>query len=515
MFDKSTQNSSKGMSNEESMAISGVAIIGGLGFMFNKNLDKIELWYFNHFEEIYLILFGLIATFCIYLIYLIEKKTKNLKARSRLLSPFWRNGLSNIEVGKTEDAIDLHLSNKSRTSHVQVIGTTGAGKTESVVIPWSVRDLERGNSVVVIDGKGSSDLPYEIFSAIDKRGIDCEKFHFDLGNPIDSIKINPLMHGSAQQITDRIFSSFEFSDSFYEAVQYDICGYLTRLIHETESVITFKLLYKLLTDDTELSKLISELSDESDLKQTLRAYLRESVKDRRAKTAGLASQLSPFATSEIAEIVNATSDKDSLSELMLNSFKTKVFIFSIPTLKYQALGHKLGKLILQELAWCVGEREQNEGNKFTSVFLDEFSEFVYAGFISILNKARSANVGMHLCHQSLSDLTSVSESFARSINTNTNVKCILGLNDPDTADFFARHLGTHTNMKYTEQTEANGLFNKKTETGKGSAREVESYKVHPNELKSFSNGLGVLHFSSPLGLITEKVQFKRLGGEFG
>ena len=41
---------------------------------------------------------------------------------------------------------------------------------------------------------------------------------------------------------------------------------------------------------------------------------------------------------------------------------------------------------------------------FTPVYLDEFSSFVYPGFEQILNKARSANVAMHICHQSVGDL---------------------------------------------------------------------------------------------------------------
>lgn len=497
-------------SDQETLAFGVVLVVGAAWFLIDRNMNKIEWWYFRNFEEIYLGIYGVIVLTVMYLIYFLKSKTKDMAKRARLLFSFWNKKESNIKIGNTPDKIGLYLGDKERSAHVQVIGTTGSGKTASVVTPWSIRDLNRGKSVVIIDGKGANDLPMDIFNAVDEFNLDCTTLHFDLTYPEESVAINPLRHGSPQQITDRIFSSFEFNDPFYESVQYDICGYLIRLTHKTDRVTTFKLLYRLLTDDRELSKLLSELDDQDELKSILRGYLKESIKDRKNKMSGLISQLSPFATSEIAEIVNSTEVNNSLYNLMTNTDKSKIFIFSIPTLKYQKIGTKLGKLILQELAYCVSEREKLGVKEFTSVFLDEFSEFVYEGFISVLNKARSSNVALHLCHQALSDLTAVSDSFARSVNTNTNVKCILGLNDPDTADFYARHLGTKTTQEFTEQTVEEGFFRSKEETGRASMREVESYKIHPNELKELYQGAGIIHFPSKYGVVTERIKFSAL-----
>lgn len=269
---------------------------------------------------------------------------------------------------------------------------------------------------------------------------------------------------------------------------------------------TFKLLFELLTDDKELSNLLKNLDDGIVLKRKLIDHLKTPLADRKQKLAGLISQLSPFAVGEIADLVNGGVD-EVLIHQVLKEGTTSILIMSIPTLKYQQIGHQLGKLVLQELAWSVGEREKNEYNNFCSVFLDEFSEFVYPGFVRILNKARSAKVALHLSHQSMSDLSQVSPDFAMSINTNTNIKCILGLNDPDTADFYARHLGTVTTNKITEQIEEGGFFNQYDQTGRGSSREVESYKVHPNLLKELFNGEGVLHIPTERGSVTEVIQY--------
>lgn len=506
MFSSSApKKKDQGLDLDPTVVIILCCAMGGAG-LWKKNAHKIELFYFNHFEEIYLSLYVLALLLILLATVFFRKKTEKMSDRANLLSPLWDRSSSNIEVGKTQDGIDLYLSDKERCSHVQVIGTTGSGKSHSVVVPWTMRDLMRGSSVVIIDGKGSKDLPEDVFSLMDGYWMECEKLHFDLNNLETSLKINPLKYGSPQQITDRLFASFEFQDPYYRSLQYDICGYLVLLIHRLGETVTFKLLHELLTRDSSLSHYVSMLDEKDELKALFKDLLREPMKDRKAKYSGLISQLSPFAIGEVAGLVNA--DESELKKLLLDVDNTKCLIFSIPTLKYQKLGNQLGKLLLQELSWCVGEREKLEEKRFTSVFLDEFSEFAYEEFLSVLNKARSAKVGLHLCHQAISDLTKVSESFARGVNTNTNVKCILGLNDPETADFYARHFGTRTNAKLTEQVEEKGFFKRKVETGRGSMREVEEYRVHPNVLKELYEGNGVLHLPTRNGTVTERIKFK-------
>lgn len=500
-------------SGPDPIALGGIMIAMGLAGWWTQNQKRITGWYVNHYEEIYLALWGLFLAGIGFAIHRVLKRTKAIKDRGELLSPHWDQTDKNILVGSTHDKVDLHLSDDLRCTHVQIIGTTGRGKTQSVVIPWTLKDLYRRKSVILIDGKGSRDVPIKLKGSIEKHKLDVWVHEFDLDKPDMSVKINPLKLGTPQQIVDRIFSAFEFDDPFYRAVQYDICGYLLRLIFELKEVVNFKLLHELLTDEKILADKLKHLSDGHVLKKHLMDFLKTPSNDRMKKLAGLTSQLSPFATGEIAAFVNGGENEVSLADVMDSDKPTQLLMMSIPTLKYQKIGHQLGKLVLQDLAYCVGDREGRRFNDFCSVFLDEFSEFAYEGFVSILNKARSAKVALHLSHQSMSDLSKVSPDFAMSVITNTNIKCILGLNDPETADYFARHMGTFTEEKFTEQVEEEGFFKRHKTTGRGSMREVESYKVHPNDLKRFTRGRGVLHLPTPRGNVTEVIQFQSIGGK--
>ena len=511
--------------------MAGALAIGAVAY---AKWHLIMRFYFRNFETIWLSAYGAIALIAAVIIGVIVKRTKALTDRENLLGEV-SDSFGSIFVGTTHDGENLYLSEKDRCGHPQIMGSTGRGKTVSVVESWACRDILALRNVILMDGKGDPGILKNIRRAAKKSIRRPDVFVFDLGNPKESCATNPLEFGSAQQITDRIFTAFSFEDPYYRAVQYDVTGNIIELIKEIPGntsegekpkagVVTFRRIYECLTDDMALSQAIAESHNEV-LRTKLTRFLATPKGLREEKFSGLTSQLAPFAVGEVAPLVNGPSEERpnavSVSRILLPSRHEEenryqyVFVVLIPTLKYQQIGHQLGKLILQEIGWAVGERASTKGElaTFTPLFLDEFSAFVYEGFANILNKARSSRVALHLSHQSQADLSLVSREFAQVITTNTNVKCILGLNDPESADFMARHMGTETEEKTTEQAREWGLFPKREKTGAMSVREVEAYKIHPNLLKNYTNGRGVLHLPTRLGNVTEEIQFARLSRE--
>lgn len=495
-----------------------IAAIGVFGtIIVAMNLGEIEAFYQKNYDVVHYSGIGLLTLMLLAIMYFVYKSTKKLAERHKMLTPL-RDDDDSIFVGTTKDKIKLHVSDKARSGHVQIIGSTGRGKTESVVLPWLARDILAGKNAVLIDGKGDPSLAERIkeFARMHKTKSHTTHCHvkvFDLGDLENSVRVNPLYDGTPQQITDRIFTAFEFEDPYYKAVQYDNCRALVELIVENCDEVTFKRIYELLTDDDVLAKAVAEC-DDKELQARLVRYLSIPTHEREKSNKGFESQLAPFAVGEIATLVNGEVEGKgfcSIENTLITNAVQHVFVMLIPTLKYQELGQKLGKIFCQQIAWTIGERESlNYPKEFRSVYLDEFSAFVYDGFGSILNKARSANIGLHLAHQSLGDLEGVSSDFAKIINTNTNVKCLLGLNDPETADFFARHIGTETTEKLTERAKAKPWFGDPDRSGDLSIRDVESYKIHPNYLKNYVAGQGVLHLPTALGNVTEEIQFARL-----
>jgi len=493
--------------------------LGVLGIIvFSKTQAMMIFYYRTHFAKIWM--WVVVAGLCVLAIsiYRCQKKTRVFFERTKRLRHLWNKNSQNILAGKISgDGTRLFIPQKARTGHVQIIGATGRGKTQSVIVPWVLRDFREGSSSILIDGKGDPSLAGELSRAL--RAKKNKLAVFDLSNVAASICTNPLEVGSPQQITDRIFASFEFEDPYYRELQYSICLDLVTLAHDTNSGnVTFKRLWNFLDSDAALTKAVSKSKDK-ELSKRIIKYLNEPKAKRDEKVSGLSSQLRPLATGELSDLVNGPMegrDYRNLSDVVLaKDASPEILCILLPTLLYQKAAKALGRLFLQELAWSIAKRGSNAGlengkhrNPFLGVFLDEFSAFAYRGFEQILNKARSANVALHLSHQSLGDLEAVGADFATTVNTNTNVKCILGVNDPKTADFFASHLGTMKNEKTTEQATSEGIWGQRqVKTGALSVREVDVFRVHPNDLKEFTNGQGVLHLGTPDGPVTEIVNF--------
>jgi type IV secretory pathway TraG/TraD family ATPase VirD4 len=145
--------------------------------------------------------------------------------------------------------------------------------------------------------------------------------------------------------------------------------------------------------------------------------------------------------------------------------------------------------------------------RFFSCYLDDFQDYIYRGFGSLLNKSRSANVGIVFSHQALGDLDKVSEDFRNVVLTNTNIKIVMRNNDPETCEYFAKSFGTERSEKKTERRKASPLG--ETRTGDGSVREVEQYVYHPNEIRRLGTGEAVVAIPHPRGVKMAKIKFAR------
>jgi type IV secretory pathway TraG/TraD family ATPase VirD4 len=256
-----------------------------------------------------------------------------------------------------------------------------------------------------------------------------------------------------------------------------------RIFEAAGEVPTFAKIYQGIGNPNILEAMTRKLSDKS-LKDWAESYKSLSSSERSQRTSGLMAAISHFSQGRAACLFNA---EESAINLNTALEKNQIIYFQLPVLKTPFLGKTAGRMILQCLQSAVANRHNNkEKGKFFSVFLDDFTEYLYPGFVSILNKSRSANVGIVFAHQALGDIKTMGDAIANSILTNSNLKIFMRGNDPDSAEYFSKVIGTQKTMKYTERTTLNS-FGKKG-TGDASAREVDEFSIHPN---TFKRDLGV------------------------
>lgn len=381
--------------------------------------------------------------------------------------------------GATNDRKKVFIKTKQRVMHTQVIGTTNAGKTESIILPWAIQDIFQGRGLVLIDGKADKGLLDKLYAYTVKAGREKDFRLFSLSHVEESHQFNPLIGGEPEEIAERVFNAFEFENPHFKSVQFDVFSQILRIFTESEVIPTFTRIYQCVRDPLILGSFSMKVHSES-LKTWISHFLGLSQYDRDQRTSGLIAALSHFSFGKAETLFNTETPSITLDRALNENL---IVYFQLPVLLSPFLGRATGKMVLQSLQSAIANRHRNFKRypEFFSVFLDDFSEYLYPGFVSILNKSRSANIGVVFAHQALGDIKVLGDSVANAILTNSNLKIFMRGNDPESAEYFSQVIGTQKTIKLTERTKRS--FFKEQNTGDASAREVDEFIVHPNLFK--------------------------------
>lgn len=174
----------------------------------------------------------------------IERRVEKKNRESAILAP----SEDAVYCGETDSSESVFVKTKQRAMHVQVIGTTNAGKTESVILPWAIQDMEQGRGLILIDGKADRSLLNKLWSYAVKSGREKDFRLFSLSNMNASHQFNPLIGGTPEEVSERVFNSFEFENSYYRSVQFEIFSQVMRIFDAAHIVPTFPRLHQALNE---------------------------------------------------------------------------------------------------------------------------------------------------------------------------------------------------------------------------------------------------------------------------
>ncbi len=411
-----------------------------------------------------------------------------------------------VFAGITTEGKSVHIKQSFMRMHTQDVGTTNAGKTESIIVPWAVDDIKKGRGFLMIDGKSDSGLLNKLYAYAKKHHREHDVRILSLCNPEISHTFNPLAGGSVLEVTERIFSALTFENEYFKSIQYDALLHCLLLLEEAKIKITPYRVIECLKQEKQLANLRENSRDER-LQAWVDDFLSLKREEREQRTSGLISQLQCFAIGPAASIFNSENSDIDLERALEDG---EIIYCQLPALKIPTLGRITGKVILQCLQSAVSSRHLGSAmsQKFFSVYLDDFTEYLTPSFVTLLNKSRSANVGVVFAHQALGDLASLGDGISNTILTNSNLKVFMRTNEPESAEYFAGVIGTVRSVKVTER-QKDGTFGSQ-KTGDGSVREVEEYKVHPNVFKKeLGVGEAVIVLPHESGSLSVRLKFKR------
>lgn len=408
-------------------------------------------------------------------------------------------------LGYQDNGKKFSLKLDYRKMHMQVIGTTNAGKTESVLVPLMIDDIEKGRGFIIIDGKSDMSLLHKIHSYARKVDREHDFMLFSLTDYDKSSSYNPLVDGSVDQVAEKIINSFGFENEYYRTAQFEVFKNVLAIFKEASEYPTFLKLQQALIDPAKLNTLAVCGGDRL-LQEWANDFMTMNKDLRREQISGLVSNLGYFVSKDLRHLFNVENPKIRIGELME---KGKICYFQLPVLKSPILGKSVAKMVLQDIQSQVSCRHASgkADHQFYGIYLDDFTEYLTKSFVSVLNKSRSANVGVTFAHQAIGDLEVLGNEVKNQIQTNANIKVFMRTNEPESTEYFAKTIGTVEGVKTTSR-QKEGSFGRVKVTADGSIREVEEFINHPNQFKrELGRGEGIVIVPHERGAKSFKVKF--------
>lgn len=419
-----------------------------------------------------------------------------------------------------KDKRELWFNNDDMRTHVLIFGSTGSGKTESM-LGISYNALLQASGFIYVDGKGDNSLFSKVFSMVRSMGRDDDLLLInfmtgarDIIGPQEkrlSNTLNPFARGSSSMLTQLVVSLMGSSGSssdgdmwkgraigFVEAIMKVLvamrdAGYI---LLDANSIRNYFLLPKI--EAMCIDKLFIRDGQESVNLEGLPPTIMEPItnylynlpgynKEKKGKQVSQVLEQHGFITMQLTRAFTSLADtyghimRTSLAEVDLTDvvLNRRILCVLLPALEKapEELAN-LGKIIIATLKamMAAGLGDSVEGaysdlieRKPTNAatpylcILDEYGYYAVEGFAVVPAQARSLGFSVVFAGQDLPAFQKASKEEAASIGANTNIKICMKLEDPtETWDFFMKGAGesyvTHVDSFQVDQGSVLGTY---------------------------------------------------------
>ena len=161
-------------------------------------------------------------------------------------------------------------------------------------------------------------------------------------------------------------------------------------------------------------------------------------------------------------------------------------LFELAALQQPETTQAVGRLLLAAIKNHLGAKLFNNDKSPVFLIFEECSVYFSDVILNVINQGREAGAHTLLTTQALADLKKLHPELFRQVVGSCSNYIVQRLNDPDEAEYMAGLIGTDDYMDFTFQVDDDGS------TGLGSARQTQEYIVHPNDIKNFKIGQGIV-----------------------
>ena len=360
-----------------------------------------------------------------------------------------------VGVKRTNNWLLLH--ERLLSQHMLILGTTGAGKTETIkrLVAETLRTTNR--DIILVDGKGDDTFALEIAQMIyEARGESVPIFR------MGGTKEGSVYHGfrgTPKDIYNRLAALVGVGDVTENAV------YFANINRDILQLICFSPQgapdsFEELLRRTKKTWLEHAYADDDDELEVIRNFSDKNFSD-------LLSNLRPLAR-ELRSVVDP-------SGFVLE--QTAGAIFSLRTQSVGDTARRFLRFFVEDIKDFVGKRQERPG----LLIIDEFGAFQNNSITDVLTLARSANFGVILATQDVTNLGDEEKRQLIMANTRTKI-----LHVSDFPEEIAQLAGTKIVVESSIQHQDGEV------TGAGSARPQHQFRVNMNEVGQLKTGEGFI-----------------------
>ncbi|MGI8413358.1 MAG: TraM recognition domain-containing protein [Solirubrobacteraceae bacterium] len=394
-----------------------------------------------------------------------------------------------IVLGVSTTGEPVVLSDRQLSAHGLILGASGAGKS-TTLLAILTDHVRRGRPVVAIDMKGSPAFAAELARAAAQSGRP-----FRLWTPDGPGHWNPLQHGNATELKDKLIATERFTEPHYQraAERYVQTALQVLQAGHPERSPTLGEVVRMM-DPRALSGELRRVP--RPLAQRVQDYVAGLTSDQLSAIRGLGTRLAIISESHTGQYLSPSAAgprgaDDQTVDVRRGLAGNEVILFSLNSSRYGKLAAQLGTLVIQDLVSAVGNRLTLAEGDHALIGVDEFSALGADNVISLLARGREAGISLLLATQELADLDRAARGLRDQVLGNTAVKIVHRQDVPSSAQTVAQMAGTKKAWEHTYQVGQGPLLGR-YDTGRGTRRQVEQFVVHPNEIRSLRTGDAVL-----------------------
>jgi conjugal transfer pilus assembly protein TraD len=418
-----------------------------------------------------------------------------------------REGNDGVSLGRDRAGRMVVLEDGQLAAHGVILGASGAGKS-TTLLRVLCHQVARGRPVVALDLKGSPGFADALAAAAARAGRPCIVWSLD-----GDAHWNPLAHGNPTELKDKLIATERFTEPHYRrAAERYLQTALTVLGARTHARAATLGEVVALCEPRRLAAAARTLP--GPLRERVTDYVAGLSPDQVSAVRGLGTRLAIITESHVGRVLEpAAAGAGATLDLRAALRGDVVAVFSLNSSTYGSLAAQIGTMVVQDLVGAAGARltagsgtapgaTSPRGADARSapagrgaappalVAIDEFSALGADQILALFARGREAGVSVLLATQELTDLDRAARGLRDQVIGNTALKIVHRQDVPASAHAVAQMVGSE---RVWEETRHFGVAAGPAGLGpRGTRREVERFRIHPDAVASLPTGAAVL-----------------------